>query len=174
RKEVVAPLRWRLGPDDFQAAADCVTAFAAAIGVLPAEPLLLDGCAFGLGADIFARIGSAVGLAERVSAGDERDGLLVVHGHALERLADVPRRGERIRLAVWPFRIHVDQTHLHSAEGILEITVAAVALVRQPLAFGAPVDVLWGLPGILAPAAKAEGLEAHRLQRAVACNDDQV
>src|SRR5271168_2215564 len=174
REEVVAPPGWRLGPDDFQAAADRVIAFAAAIGVLPAEPLLLDGSAFGLGADVLARIGSAVSLAERVSAGNERDGLLVVHGHALERLADVPRRGDRIRLAVRPFRIHIDQTHLHSAERILEITVAGVALVRQPLAFGAPVDVLSGLPDILAPAAKAECLEAHRLQRAVACQNYQV
>src|SRR5450830_767338 len=81
-EEVVAPLRWRRGPDDFQAAADRVTAFAAAIGVLPAEALLLDAGGFRLGADILARIGSAVGLAERVSAGDERNGLLVVHRHA--------------------------------------------------------------------------------------------
>src|SRR6266436_824334 len=72
-EEVVAPLGWRRGPDDFQAAADRVTAFATAIGVLPAEALRLDG-------------------------------------------------GERI----------------------LKITVAAVALVRQPLAFGAPVDVSSG------------------------------
>src|SRR5205085_9978094 len=70
REEVVAPPRWRLRPDDFQATADRVVAFAGAIGVLPAEPLLLDGGAFGLGADILARIGSAVSLAERVSAGD--------------------------------------------------------------------------------------------------------
>src|SRR6202142_3908716 len=89
REEVVAPLRWRRGPDDFQAAADRVTAFAAAICVFPAEPLLLDCSAFGDEADILARIGSAVRLAERVSAGDERYGLLVVHRHAREGLADI-------------------------------------------------------------------------------------
>ena len=161
-EEVVAPLRRRLRPDDFQAAADRVAAFAAAIGVFPAEPLLLDCGAFGHGADILARIGSAVRLAERVSAGDERDGLLVVHRHARERLADVLGRSERIRVAVRPFRIDVDQTHLHGGERILKITVAAVALVRQPLAFGAPVDVLFGLPDVGAAAAETEGLEAHR------------
>src|SRR5450830_728012 len=107
-KEVVAPLRWRRGPDDFQAAADRVTAFAASIGVFLAEPLLLDGGAFWDEADILARIGSAVRLAERVSAGDERNGLLVVHRHARERLADVPRGSDRVRFAVRPFRIHVD------------------------------------------------------------------
>src|SRR5208282_6157388 len=93
REEVVAPLRRRLSPDDFQAAADRVVAFAAAVGVLPAQPLLLDGGAFGLGTDILARIGGAVGLAERVSAGDQRDSLLIVHGHARERLANILRRG---------------------------------------------------------------------------------
>ena len=45
-------------------------------------------------------VAGAVGLAEGVAAGDERDGLLVVHRHAREGLADVPGRGERIRLAV--------------------------------------------------------------------------
>src|ERR1700732_2428734 len=120
REEVVAPPRWRLGPDDFQAAADRVVAFAGAIGVLPTEPLLLDGGAFGLGADILARIGSTVGLADRVSAGDERDGLLVVHGHARERLADIPRRGERIRPPVRPLRLYITQNHVHSAERLLE------------------------------------------------------
>jgi len=87
-----------------------------------------------LGADIFARIGGAVRLAERVSAGDERDGLLVVHRHARERLANILGRSERIRVAVRPFRIDVDQTHLHGGERIGEVTVAAVALVRQPFA----------------------------------------
>src|SRR5690348_881707 len=93
---------------------------------------------------------------------------------ARERFADVQRRGERVGLAVRPFRIHVDQTHLNGGERVLEIAVPGVALVRQPLAFGAPVDVLRGLPYIHAPGAKAEGLEAHRLQRAVACEDNQV
>ena len=64
-------------------------------------------------------------LAERVAAGDQRDRLLVVHRHALERLADIPRRGERVRLAVRPFRIDVDQTHLHGGERILKFAVAA-------------------------------------------------
>src|ERR1039458_1676915 len=99
-EEVVAPLRWRRAPDDFQAAADRVAAFAAAIGVLPAEALLLDGGAFGLGADILARICSAVRLAEGVSAGDERDRFLVVHRHARERLANILGRSEGIRVAV--------------------------------------------------------------------------
>ncbi len=76
--------------------------------------------------------------AEGVAAGGERDGLLVVHRHAREGLANVPAGGDRIRLAVRPFRVHVDQTHLHGGERILEFPVAGVALVAKPLVSSAP------------------------------------
>jgi hypothetical protein len=115
-----------------------------------------------------------VGLAERVAAGDERDGLLVVHRHAGERLADVARRGERVRVAVGALRVHVDEPHLDGREGVLELAVARVALVAQPLGLRAPVDVLVGLPHVLAAAGEAERLEAHRLQRDVAGEDHEV
>ena len=42
----------------------------------------------------------AVALAEGVAAGDERDGLLVVHRHAREGFADVAARRDRIGIAV--------------------------------------------------------------------------
>src|SRR5207245_693854 len=51
---------------------------------------------------------------------------------------------------------------------------AGEAFVRQPLAFGAPRDALVGLPDILAPAAKTERLEAHRLEGDVAGEDHKV
>ncbi len=115
-----------------------------------------------------------MGLAESVPAGDERDRLLVVHGHPSERLADVPGRGNRVRIAVRPLGVHVDQAHLHRAERIGKLPVAAVALVAEPGVLGAPVDVLLGLPDVLASAAETERLEAHRLQRAVPGQDHQV
>ena len=114
-----------------------------------------------------------MGLAERVPAGDERDRLLIVHGHAPERLPDVPGSGERVRVAVRPLRIHVDQAHLNGAERLRELPVAAVALVSEPRALRAPVDDL-GLPHVLAAATEAEGLESHRLKCAVAREDHQV
>src|ERR1019366_2064966 len=174
REEVVAPLRRRRAPNDFQAAADRVIPFARAKFVLPAEALLFDAGGFRHWADILVRIGSAVGFPESVTAGNERNGLLVIHRHAGESLSDIPCRGNWIRLSIRPFRIHIDQTHLHGSERILKITVAAVALVRQPLAFRAPVDVLFGLPDVLAPPAKTERLEAHRLEGDVAGENDEV
>src|SRR5271157_5767212 len=173
REEVVAPLRRRRGPNDFQAAADRVIPFARAEFALPAEALLVDAGRFRYWANQ-RRIASAVGFAKGVTAGNERNGLLVIHRHAGESLSDIPCRGNRIRLSIRSFRIHVDQTHLHGSERILKITVATVALVRQPLAFRAPVDVLFGLPDVLAPAAKTERLKAHRLEGDVACENHEV
>ena len=114
-----------------------------------------------------------MGLAEGVAAGDERDGLLVVHRHPAEGLADVVRRGERVRVAVGALGVDVDQAHLHRAEGAGELPLAAVALVAEPGVLGTPEDLL-GLPDVLAAEAEAEGLEAHRLQGDVAGEHQQV
>jgi hypothetical protein len=169
----VVPLDRVPGPRTFDAAGDGVNALAVAKAVLPAEALLLDASALGCGADILRRIGRAVGLAEGVPAGDERHGLLVVHGHAGEGLADVPCRSDRVRLAIRPLRIHVDQPHLDGAQGVLELAVAAVSLVAHPLCLGPPVDLL-RLPDVRAPTGEAEGLEPHRIQGDVAGQDHEV
>jgi hypothetical protein len=128
--------------------------------------------AFGLATDVpgFAR---AVRLAERVAAGDQRDGLLVVHCHARERLADVARRSDRVGLPVRAFGIDVDEAHLHRAERMGEIAIAAVALVAEPRGLGTPVDVL-RLPDVLAAAAEAERAQAHRFERDVAGKDHEI
>src|ERR1019366_2520119 len=100
-----------------------------------------------------------MGFAERVSAGDEGHCLLVIHRHAGERLPDIPYRGDWIRLSIGPFRIHVDQAHLNRCERISELTIAAVALVCQPLALRPPGNGIIGLPDVFAPAAETAGLE---------------
>ena len=172
-EEIIAPLGGRRGPGDLQAAGDGIAALAGLVIAGPADALRFDGSGLGFGA--LVRLGSgAMGLAESVAARDQRHRLFVVHRHAGEGLADIPRRGERIRLAVRAFRIDVDQAHLHGAERIFEIPVAGVALVVQPLLLGAPVDVFFRLPDVLAPAGETERLESHRFQRDVAGEDHQV
>src|SRR5437899_2635419 len=98
-----------------------------------------------------------------MAASNQRDRFFVVHRHTREGFADIPGGGERIRTAVRPFRVNVDQAHLYCGEGFLEFPVTAVALVAQPLTLSPPVNVLLRLPDVLASAAEAEGLEAHRL-----------
>src|SRR6185437_7282476 len=104
-EEVVAPLRRRLRPGHFQAAADGVSAKTLAEFILPAKALVLNVGAFRLRAHVIGWHGSAVSFAERMSAGDERDRLFIVHGHAAERFANVPARRNRIGLAIRPFRV---------------------------------------------------------------------
>src|SRR5260370_29601848 len=99
-------------------------AIAVAIGVLPAQALLLDVGALGFAADIPDRIGSTVGFSERVPAGDECNSLVVIHRHAAERLPDVACRSDRIRLSIGPFAIHINQTHLNRAVSIIELTIS--------------------------------------------------
>src|SRR5205814_2180212 len=108
-------------------AGDRRVAVAGAEAVAPAETLLSEGRALRLPVDVLAGVGGAVRLAERVPAGDEGDGLLVVHRHPGEGLPDVARCGDRVRGAVRPLRVDVDQAHLDGAERVLEHAVAGVA-----------------------------------------------
>src|SRR6185437_12954473 len=171
-EEVVAPLGRRLRPGHFRAAGDGVSSHAGAILTLPAEALILERAGFWLRTDQ-RRIAGTVGLAEGMAAGNQRDGLLVVHRHAEERFADVLGRRDRVRIAVRTFRIDVDQAHLHRAERLGELAFAAVTLVAEPASFRTPEE-FFGLPNVGAATGKTEGLEAHRLQRNVADEDHQV
>ena len=165
----------RIGrPGTFEAAGDRVVTHATAERALPPEALLRHRSALGLGADVLVGVARTVGLAERVATCDQRDRLLVVHRHPGERLTDVACRRHRIGVAVGALRVDVDQTHLDRAEGIRELAVAAVALIIEPHPLRAPVHVLLRRPDVLATAAEAERREAHRLQRPVPGEDQQV
>src|SRR5262249_49814595 len=56
---------------------------------------------------------------------------------------------------------------------VLQLALAAVALVAEPAPFRAPIELL-RLPGVGASAAEAEGLEAHRFERDVAREHEEV
>ncbi len=139
---------------------------------LPAEALILEGAAFRV-RSYQRRIAGTVGLAEGVATGNQRNGFFVVHRHAEERFADVLGCCDRVRIAVRPFRIDVNETHLHGAERFGELAFAAVAFVAEPRALGTPVE-LFRLPDVGAAAGEAERLEAHRLERNVTCENHQV
>src|ERR1700691_4697526 len=86
REEVVAPLRRRRGPNDLQGTADGVRTATSAKFILPPKALILDGGTFWFGAYILSCDATALGFPEWVSAGNERNGLLVIHRHASESL----------------------------------------------------------------------------------------
>ncbi len=114
-----------------------------------------------------------MGLAKGVAAGDQRHGLVVVHGHAGEGFADVDGRGLRVRVAVGTFRVHVDQAHLHRTQARVQLAFAAVALIAQPGALRPPEE-FFRLPGVGTAATEAEGLETHGFERDVAGEHEQV
>src|SRR5262249_13095131 len=150
-------LRRRRGPDAFQPARNRIAANAGVVPTLPTKALKLDAGPFRFTPHV-GRGASAVRLAERVPAGDQRDGLFVVHRHATEGLANIPGRGDGIRRAVRPLRIHVDETHLHGAKRVGQLTITAVALVAKPGLLPSPVRLV-GFPDILASASEPERLE---------------
>ena len=77
-----------------------------------------------------------MGFTEGVPAGNQCDRFFVVHCHAPERLADIARCSDWIRVTIGPFRIHVNQAHLNRAERIRELTITAVAFVASHLRSG--------------------------------------
>ena len=172
-EEMVAPLGRSLTPGDLEAARDRVRAFAAAKGARPAQAQLCDVGRFGVEPDVL-RVTRAMSLAEAVTTGDQRHRFFVVHCHAREGLADVFGRGDRIRIAVRPLWVDVNQTHLHRSQRIFELALARIALVREPGGFGAPIHVLIRFPDIGATATETEGLEAHGFERHVAGEDQQI
>ena len=115
-----------------------------------------------------------MGLAERVSAGDERHGFHIIHGHTAECFADVASRGQRIGLAVRTFRIDVDQAHLDGAERILQAAIARVALIAKPLAFRTPVNIFFRFPNVFATTGETKCFEPHGLERDIAGENQQV
>ncbi len=175
-EEVVAPQRRRLGPGHLEAAGDGVLAVPLAVVADPAQALGLERRGLGLGA--LVRLGRrAVGLAEGVAAGDQRDDLLVVHRHAVEGGADVLGRQQVVAAGVRAFRVHIDQAHVGGAERAAEFAPVADALLgvhAQPLHLRAPVHVEVRLPDVFAAGREAEGAKAHRLERHVAGQDQQV
>ena len=167
------PLGRLLRPRPFEARCDRMRAAPGFIGAGPAEALFGDGAAFRLWPDM-GRRPRAMRLAEGVAAGDQGDGFLVVHRHAAEGVADVAGGGQRVRVAVRPFRVDVDQAHLHGGEGVFQQAVAGITLVVEPGVFGPPVDVLLRLPMVGAAEGETEGGQAHVLDRDGPGEDHQV
>ncbi|CAH0051098.1 unnamed protein product [Clonostachys solani] len=187
-EEVVAPPGGSLGPDNLQTRCDGIGALSGLVAVLPAQTVLLDGSTLGFGADMAVGSG-AVGLAKGVTTSNQSDGLLVVHGHAAERLADVVGGSDGVGIGVGPAGVDVDQAHVGGSQGLFEalgMCLAVLGLQRgaggealvpalgEEAGLGAPVDGLVGLPGVGAAAGETKGLETHGLEGDVAGKDHQV
>src|SRR5262245_33136516 len=108
-----------------------------------------------------------------MAADNERDSLLVVHGHAGECLADVASCRKRIGVAVRSFGIEIDQSHLDGAEWLGQLAIAAVTLVAEPCVLGPP-EHFYRFPYVGSAEAKPERLETHGFERDVTGENEQV
>ncbi len=144
----------------------------------PAEAHAVQAFAFGTGAERVRR-GRAVAFAESVTARGQRDGFLVVHRHASEGFAHVARHAFGVvRVAAGAFGIDVDQAHLDRGERIFERLAfigddARFDALVDPLLFRTPIDHL-GFEHVLAAAPEAEHRTAHRFDRDIAGEDEEV
>ena len=173
-EKAVVPLDGARGPRAFQPTRNGVAGVARAKTVLPTQSLLGQSGGFRFGADQLGRIGRAVGLSERVAAGNQGHGLFVIHRHATKGLANVDGGRQWIGSSVRSFGVHVDESHLDCTQRSLEFPVAAVALIAQPGVFGSPVDTFVGFEDVFAPAGEAVDLHTHRFEGQGAGEDYQV
>ena len=169
----VVPSGWRRRPGTFQPAGDGVNTLTGAKGVLPAQTHFLDSRAFRLAPDQ-RRIARAMAFAESMAPGNQRHGFFVIHRHPGKSFPDVMGRSQGVWVAVRTFRVHVNQAHLHGGQRVLQHAIPRIARIAQPGGFGPPIDILLRLPHIGTTAAKAERLQPHRFDCAIASKNHQV
>ena len=185
----IVPLGRIGSPAALDAVRHRVLARAGAVRVVPAEPHRLHRRHLGRRSDLLGGR-HAVALAEGMTAGDERHGLLVVHGHAGERRPDVVGRALRVAVRVGSLGVHVDQRLVGGGEGVLQVVVGVAVLAAPALVtvdhlveardlahlddLGAPVGGVVRLPGVETSTGESVGRQAHDLQGAVAGEHHQV
>ena len=173
-KVIVGPFCGRVCPNAFQSTGNGVWTRSGSKAVFPTGSLLGNGRSSWLGTDVLTRVSRTVRLSKRVSACNQRHSLLVVHGHAAERLADIVGRSEWVGIAIGAFWVHINQSHLDSTQRILQFTFSFVTLVVQPFSLRPPVNVLFWFPHIGAATGKAKRFETHAFEGHIASQNHQV
>ena len=152
-------------PSAFKTGRDRVFALASAVRVFPTKALLFDRCAFWFWTHVTFWIGRAVAFTERVTTSSKRHSFFIVHRHTRECFTDVSGGRQRIRVAIWPLWINVNQTHLHGTQNADQVTRIRITFVIQPFGFWTPIDVFFRLPDIGTATGKTKGFKAHGFQR---------
>ena len=112
-------------PRAFDAARDSVATHAATLFIEPSESLRFHILGFWIRPEV-GSTAVAVRFSDSMATGGERDGLFIIHRHTREGEAHVLRGTQRIRLAVHALGIHIDETHLHRSQGVLEASAIVI------------------------------------------------
>ena len=121
-------------PSSFNTAGDGVTTFTSTEFIVPAQAHFFNGGSFWLWSHI-SGISCSVGFTKGMTTSNEGNGFLIIHAHSSKGGADVTARSHCIRHTVGAFGIYVNQSHLYSCQGIVQLAVASVAIVIKPLLF---------------------------------------
>ena len=173
RKVLNAPLGRGCSPCAFEATGDRVTGLTGTALVLPTKPLLFNSCSCRGSTHAFGRISFAVSLPEAMPTCDQCDSLFIIHRHATKGLANVFCCSKGIRVSVWTFRIHIDQSHLNCGKRVLELAFAFIALICKKLALRSPVNQV-RFPVIHPTTGKSKGFKAHGFERHVSGKNHQI
>ena len=116
-KEIIAEFGGRCCPRHLKAAGDGITGFAGLESAGPAQSLGFHCSGFRFRPKMCSRPGT-VGFAKAVAPCNKCYGFFIIHRHACESFANVACRSQRIRFSVRPFRIDIDQAHLHGSQRV--------------------------------------------------------
>mmetsp|Transcript_4536 Transcript_4536/g.10905 ORF Transcript_4536/g.10905 Transcript_4536/m.10905 type:complete len:217 (-) Transcript_4536:206-856(-) len=121
-------------------------------------------------------------LSECVPSSDQRNRLLVIHRHPAECRANVTSSIQSVAIAIRPFWIYIDQTHLDCAKRLLQVSrrttttslFRSMSLIRQPFLLGTPVDLIVGRVRVSPTECESKGTKAHALEGYVAGQDHEI
>ena len=110
-------------PRTFDTACNGIASLARSIAADPAKTHFFDGGAFRFGTNKTG-ITRTMRLTESMTTGNKGNGFFVIHCHPAKSFTHISCAGKRIWIAVWAFRIDIDQTHLHGGKRVGQFAVA--------------------------------------------------
>ena len=161
------------GPRAFNTAGDGIAALARSIGAFPAKAHFFDRRSFRFSPDQ-RRVTRTMRLAKGMTTGNQSNGFLVIHRHTAKGLAHILGAGQWIWVTIRAFWINVDQPHLNGGKRVFQVAFTAVPLVAKPVGFNTPVNIFFRGPNIFTATAEPKGFAAHRFDRDITGQDQQV
>ena len=119
----IIPFCWMRCPRTFDTAGDGIASLARSMAADPAKTHFFNGGAFRLGTNKTG-ITRSMRLAKSMATGNKGNGFFVIHCHPAKSFTNISCAGKRIWIAVWAFRIDIDQTHLHGGKRVGQFAVA--------------------------------------------------
>ena len=126
---IVAPFCWSSCPCAFQTTCNSIACITTAVSIFPTKALFFNTGSCWLCSNVFSGVGSAMGFTKSVPTGNKCYGFFIIHSHAAKSFTNITGRSQRVWVAVGPFRIYINQSHLNRSQWILQVTVAGITLV---------------------------------------------